>query len=138
MTNTITNAQIDAILDSPGSFDYVIADKRQRLHLFARRVLELRSAAEADLMPDDILDFAHRMQDWHAGRMRDARQIQTEVKEDTTLHLIGLSSAEEDFKLTAHEAQVFRLGMEAGMGCFDKLPFRLDVCVGDGDEGEEV
>lgn len=30
--------QIDSILDSPGNIDYVIADKRERYHLFARAI----------------------------------------------------------------------------------------------------
>ena len=41
MGSDVTDEQIDAILDSRGGMDFVIADKRQRMHLFARRVLAL-------------------------------------------------------------------------------------------------
>lgn len=52
----VTDAQIDAILDSPGGMGFVIADKRERLRLFARRVLALVTmpihAAEVDRAED--------------------------------------------------------------------------------------
>lgn len=41
----VTDEQIDAILDSPGGLGMLIADPRQRLRLFARRVLDLAAPA---------------------------------------------------------------------------------------------
>ena len=45
----VTDVQIDEILDSPGSMAYVVSDRRQRMHLFARRVLALAQPADAQL-----------------------------------------------------------------------------------------
>ena len=41
----VTDEQIDAILDSPGGLGMVIADKRERMRMFARRVLDLAAPA---------------------------------------------------------------------------------------------
>ncbi|EPB9486882.1 hypothetical protein ACRRHL_004516 [Citrobacter farmeri] len=35
----LTDEQIDAVLDSPGNMAYVIADKRERMRMFAREIL---------------------------------------------------------------------------------------------------
>lgn len=136
MTHTITDEQIDAILDSPGNLDYVIADKRQRLHLFARRVLELRPADDADLMSEDLLDFVRRMQDWHAGRVHYVKEIQEAVKEGTTLQCVNsIDTNKKEFELNAREAIIFVMGLEAGLGCFDSLPFRLECRNADKEAG---
>lgn len=37
----LTDEQIDAVLDSPGNMAYVIADKRERLHMFAREIIRI-------------------------------------------------------------------------------------------------
>lgn len=37
----LTDEQIDAVLDSPGNIAYVIADKRERLRMFARDILRV-------------------------------------------------------------------------------------------------
>lgn len=52
---TITDEQIDALLDSPGNLSYVIADKRERLRLFARAVLDAASPSIPAAVPDDSL-----------------------------------------------------------------------------------
>lgn len=123
----ITDEQIDAILDSRGNLDYVIGDKRQRLHIFARKVLELRPADNPDELDEDLLDFVHRMQDWHQARIEYVKKIQDGVEEGTTLQCVSSSNGEKkEVKLTAREAQIFSIGLEAGMGCFEKLPFRLE------------
>lgn len=139
MTDTkhiITDEQIDAILDSRGNLDYVIRDKRQRLHLFARKVLELRPADNPDELDEDLLDFVHRMQDWHQARIEYVKKIQDGVEEGTTLQCVSSNGGKKEVKLTAREAQIFSLGLEAGMGCFEKLPFRLER--NDADEGAEA
>lgn len=41
----VADEQIDAILDSPGGLGMVIADKRERMRMFARRVLDLAAPA---------------------------------------------------------------------------------------------
>lgn len=122
----ITDEQIDAILDAPGNLDYVIADKRERLHLFARRVLELRPADNPDELDEDLFDFVHRMQDWHQARIEYVKKIQDGVKEGTTLRCVSSSDEKKEVELTAREAMIFSIGLEAGMGCFGKLPFRLE------------
>ncbi|HCG2926652.1 TPA: hypothetical protein NJV01_003357 [Escherichia coli] len=52
---TITDEQIDALLDSPGNISYVIADKRERLRLFARAVLNIAAPSIPAAMPEDLL-----------------------------------------------------------------------------------
>ncbi|MBO1250728.1 hypothetical protein J1777_12975 [Comamonas denitrificans] len=132
----ITDEQIDAILDSNGNLDYVIADKRQRLHLFARKVLELRPADNPDTLDEDLLDFVHRVQDWHQARIEYVTKVQEGVKEGTTLQCVSPSGAKKEIALTAREAQIFSIGLEAGMGCFEKLPFHFEHS--DTDEGTKA
>lgn len=40
---SLTDEQIDAVLDSRGNIEYVIADKRERLRMFAREILRAAS-----------------------------------------------------------------------------------------------
>lgn len=57
----VTDEQIDAILDSPGGLGMVIADKRERMRMFARRVLDLAApAAPAVDAPAKVLSQAAR------------------------------------------------------------------------------
>lgn len=125
LTHSITDEQIDAILDSPGSLDYVIADKRQRMHLFARRVLELRPADDTDLMPDDILDFARRMQDWHAGRMRYAKQIQADKGRHNFAFGRPQWHRKEGFRVDCVRSADFWAGYGGGYGLLRQAAFPL-------------
>lgn len=73
-----------------------------------------------------VVEFAERMQAWHQARTQQARDIQEAVETGTTIKLQGASPSKEiEVKLIAREAQVFRMGMEAVLVCFDKLPFEM-------------
>ncbi|WP_287915987.1 hypothetical protein [Comamonas sp.] len=73
-----------------------------------------------------VVEFAERMQAWHQARTQQARDIQEAVKTGTTIKIQGASPSKEiEVKLIAREAQVFRMGMEAALACFDKLPFEM-------------
>lgn len=47
----LTDEQIDAVLDSHGNIAYVIADKRERLRMFAREILRVATPPEPALTP---------------------------------------------------------------------------------------
>lgn len=48
MTYQLSDEQIDAVLDAPGNMGYVIADKRERLRLFARAISDLAIKADRE------------------------------------------------------------------------------------------
>ncbi|WP_409311439.1 hypothetical protein [Pectobacterium sp. B1J-3] len=61
---TLTDEQIDAVLDSRGNLAYVIADKRERLRLFARDILRaamFRSSPVQPAMPDNVVTAEHQL-----------------------------------------------------------------------------
>lgn len=47
----LTDEQIDAVLDSTANMAYVIADKRERLHMFAREILRAATLSAAPAQP---------------------------------------------------------------------------------------
>lgn len=56
-TLTLTDEQIDAVLDSRGNIAYVIADKRERLHLFAREIIRTAMLAkQGPSIPIEVID----------------------------------------------------------------------------------
>lgn len=82
-----------------------------------------------------VVEFAERMQAWHQARTQQARDIQDTVKTGTTVKLQGASPSKViEIKLIAREAQVFRMGMEAALACFDKLPFEMHTKAADESE----
>lgn len=73
-----------------------------------------------------VVEFPERMQEWHQARTQQARGIQDVVETGTTVKLQGDSPSKEiEVRLTEREARVFRMGMEAALACFEKLPFEM-------------
>ena len=85
-----------------------------------------------------VVEFAERMQAWHQARTQQARGIQEVVEAGTTIKLQGDSPSKVvDVELTEREANVFRMGMEAALACFDKLPFEMHRKAADDTEQED-
>lgn len=87
-----------------------------------------------------MLELANRTLEWHAGRVTQLRDIQEQVEEGTSVQVGSDSSAEKKIKLSAREASVFKLGMQAGLACFEDPPFTLSSNGDDDqddDEGDE-
>lgn len=57
----LTDEQIDAVLDSRGNIEYVIADKRERLRMFAREILRAASPQSADLQIRALVMWIKRL-----------------------------------------------------------------------------
>lgn len=73
-----------------------------------------------------VVEFAQRMQSWHEARMKQARDIQALTETGTTVRLQGESADKViEAVLTEREVRVFRMGMEAALACFEKLPFEM-------------
>ena len=84
----------------------------------------------------NMLVLAENVQSWHASGLKRTREIQDCVKEGTTVQAGSDATADKKITLTAREALIFKLGMEAGLATFEKLPFSLarkgeDVEVGE-------
>ncbi|MBP7645252.1 MAG: hypothetical protein KA751_00695 [Comamonas sp.] len=91
------------------------------------------------MQQNKVVEFADRMRAWHEARTKQARGIQDFVEAGTTVKLQGESSDKEiEVKLTEHEAKVFRMGMEAVLACFDKLPFTMQQCDAGDKEATDV
>lgn len=81
----------------------------------------------AQLLEGDgqLMELAQRVQTWHADGMKQTREIQGCVEEGTSVQC-GIDGADDKkLQLTAREALIFKLGMEAGLAFFEKLPFSL-------------
>ena len=78
---------------------------------------ELERLRESD---DDFLGFVRNVQAWHERQLSYTRGIQEQMKEGTKVEAGG-----KKFELTAREALVFQLGMEAGLASFETLPFKV-------------
>ncbi len=88
---------------------------------------ELLQQREKD---ESMLSFVRDMQAWHERQLAYTREIQEQVKEGTKVDAGG-----KKFDLTARDALVFQLGMEAGLASFEKLPFTVSR-KGDVDQGK--
>lgn len=58
---SLTDEQIDAVLDSHGNIAYVIADKRERLRMFAREILRAASPQSADFQTRALVMWTKRL-----------------------------------------------------------------------------
>lgn len=75
---------------------------------------------------NEVVEFAKCLQDWHGARMAYAREIQEGSNAGTKVLLQSIAGEKRrEVELTEHDALIFRLGMEAGLACFDKLPFTM-------------
>lgn len=84
-----------------------------------------------------LLEFIERIQEWHGARLSAARDIQSNAKEGTSVKVIGDAGQEIQVELTKREAMIFSMGMEAGIGHFDKLPFTISTTAEDEEDDEE-
>lgn len=84
-----------------------------------------------------MLELANRTLEWHEARLTQLRDIQEQIEEGTSVQVGSDSSAEKQIKLSAREASVFKLGMQAGLACFETPPFTLGNKGDADDEGDE-
>lgn len=86
-----------------------------------------------------MLELVERVQEWQALRLSQARIIQSDVTEGTTIKAGPDSGPEKTLLLTEREALIFALGMEAGIAHFEKLPFTVSRRSDEheSDEGDE-
>ncbi|WP_059440655.1 hypothetical protein [Comamonas sp. E6] len=84
-----------------------------------------------------MLELANRTLEWHEARLTQLRDIQEQIEEGTSVQVGSDSSAEKQIKLSAREASVFKLGMQAGLACFETPPFTLGRKGDADDEGDE-
>ena len=67
----ISDAEIDAVLDSPGSLDFYVSDKRERLRIFARRIHAFKRVQPASKGMVTMIDAAMvEMQNMHPPMRR--------------------------------------------------------------------
>ncbi len=79
----LTDEQIDAIIDSRGNIAYVIADKRERLHLFAREILRAAMLAKQPISADVILDsIANHIASSKSGLPQEWQDWAEEIESD--------------------------------------------------------
>ena len=83
-----------------------------------------------------LLEFVERIQEWHEARLTAARDIQSNANEGTSVKVIGDSGKEIQVELTKREAMIFSMGMEAGIGHFEKLPFTVSTSSEEEDDEE--
>lgn len=85
-------------------------------------------------MPETLtLMFVQRVQEWHTARLQAARDFQSNAKAGTSVKVIGDSGKEVQVQLSAREAMIFSMGIEAGIVHFEKLPFTVST----NSEGED-
>lgn len=86
-----------------------------------------------------MLELANRTLEWHTARLTQLRDIQEQIEEGTSVQVGSDSSADRKVKLTGREASIFKLGMQAGLACFEDPPFTLSSNGGadQDDEGDE-
>lgn len=81
---------------------------------------------------NNMLVLAENVQSWHASGLKHTREIQDYVEEGTSVQAGSDATTDKKITLTAREALIFKLGMEAGLSSFEKLPFSVHR------KGEEV
>lgn len=74
---------------------------------------------------NNMLVLAENVQTWHARGLKHTREIQDCVEEGTSVQAGSDATADKKITLTEREALIFKLGMEAGLATFEKLPFSL-------------
>lgn len=86
-----------------------------------------------------MLELANRTLEWHTARLTQLRDIQEQIEEGTSVQVGSDSSVDKQVKLTGREALIFKLGMQAGLACFEDPPFTLSSNGGadQDDEGDE-
>lgn len=112
--------QITALLDMADSkadiVDLLDLEDGQDVQDEVKRLLENEG---------NMLELAQNVQTWHASRLKHTREVQDGVEEGTSVQCGSDDVAGKKITLTAREAMLFKLGMEAGLASFETLPFSL-------------
>lgn len=72
-----------------------------------------------------LAQLATSVQNWHSQKLAHLKEVSEMVEEGTTLKLKGTDGKSTEVVVTAREALIFQLGIEAAIGEFEKLPFTV-------------
>lgn len=70
----------------------------------------------------DLLEFVEQLQGWHEGKVKNLEVVIENIKEGIFLRL---GEDGEQIELNAEQALWFKGGLQAALGEFAELPFKL-------------